>query len=460
MNSYFDYPFRIISAIPFPVFCQNRPEISLFYAPGYLAVTAPQQADEMVRQIGAILPSSPEARLLQEHARQAARQWENHCGVKAFKPLCLTLYTSQLCNLKCSYCFSQDDLHPEPDLDLAFIRQAAKKVAANCKEEQVPFTLVIHGGGEPTLDARLPEILAAVDETAAYYGIGAFKYLATNGVMPEETALWAVQAFDQIGLSCDGPPDIQAANRPLQNGRGSVEQIERTAGVIHRSGKPLHIRATITCQTIERMPEIAAYLCGVLQASVVRVEPVFQGGRTHLENAISPNQADCFCSAFLEARRVAARYGSRWSSTGSRPGEIHGRFCQVFREVLQLVPGNGVSACFKIGGRRQAQDRGMDIRDHTADGFGIDMSRVPALQSILAKEDPACDTCFNRYHCDRGCPDHCPANPDPKVHPTGGELRCRVNRMLTSALLQKQAEHLKPLLRDHPAAGCVIQGEL
>jgi uncharacterized protein len=460
MNNFVEYPFRTIEAIPFPAFRQDRPEISLFYTPGYLAVTAPQQADVMIRQIGAISPAMPEARRLQDHARQSARQWKNHYGVKAFKPLCLTLYTSQLCNLKCSYCFSQDDFHPESDLDLAFIRQAAEEVAVNCKQAKAPFTLVIHGGGEPTLDARLPEILAAVDETADRYGIGSFKYLATNGVMPEETARWAVQAFDQVGLSCDGPPDIQATHRPLKNGRSSVEQVERTAAVIRGSGKPLYIRATITSQTIDRMPEIAAYLCGVLQAREVRVEPVFQGGRTRLEDAIPSDQAERFCSAFLEARRVAAMYGSRWSSTGSRPGENHGRYCQVFRNVLQLVPGNGVSACFKVGTDPQAQTTGLDIRKRATDGFAVDIDRVHALQTNLSKEDPACETCFNRYHCARGCPDHCPADLHRQVHSAAGDLRCTVNRMLTSALLQERAEHLKPLLRDHPAAGCVIQGEL
>lgn len=456
MNDLSEYPFQPIETIRFPVFRQDRPEISLFYAPGYLAVTAPEQAEEMVDQIETAAPSLPEAMRLQDHARRATKKWNQQFAPKTFQPLCLTLYTSQLCNLKCSYCFSQADLHPESDLDLAFIHQAAEEVAANCKQAGVPLTLVIHGGGEPTMDARLPEIVAAVDETAAGYSIGTFKYLATNGVMPEETARWMVQAFDQIGLSCDGPPDIQADHRPLKNGRGSVEQVGRTAAVIRGSGKPLNIRATITTQTIDRMPEIAAYLCGVLQAREVRVEPVFKGGRAGLDHAIPADQAERFCSAFLEARRVAAKYGSRWSSTGSRPGEIHGRYCQIFRNVLHLVPGNGVSACFKIDGDRQAQTTGLDIRKRITHHFAVDSDRVYALQSILAKDDPACETCFNRCHCARGCPDHCPAD----LHPAEGKLRCRVNRMLTSVLLQERAEHLKPLLRDHPAAGCVIQGEL
>jgi uncharacterized protein len=456
MLNLWERPFSFIENCSSPVFRQDLPEMSLFYAPGYLAVTKPDHAAELDRQLRLPSPSLPAANRLLEHARAAQERWESLFRPKPFTPLCLTLYTSRRCNLRCSYCFSQGETPAaDPDLDLPFIRAAAAAVAANCQTAGVPFTLVIHGGGEPTLDLRLPQILSAVDEVAGRYGLACFHYLATNGVMPSEQARWVVQHFDEIGLSCDGPVEIQAAQRPLKDGSSSAPQVEQTAAILRAAGKPLHVRATITPQTLERMPEIAAYLCGSLGAAEVRIEPVFQGGRTLPDDGIAAQEAVRFCAAFFQARRVAAEYGASWASSGSRPGEIHGPYCQVFRDVLHLVPGNGISACFKTGGRSQAQTLGLEIGT-SSDSFEVDSNRVRELQQMLAAEVPACERCVNRFHCARGCPDRCSMDP----HPEAGRLRCAVNRMLTAALLQEQADRLMPALRHHPIAGSLIQGEL
>ncbi|NMB87576.1 MAG: hypothetical protein GYA17_04395, partial [Chloroflexi bacterium] len=283
-----------------------------------------------------------------------------------------------------------------------------------------------------------------------------FYYLATNGVMAEEQARWVAQNFDEVGLSCDGPDAIQAAQRPLKNGHSSTPLVEQTAAILRAAGKALHVRATLTPQSLERMPEIAAYLCGQLHAYQVRIEPVFQGGRTRPDDCLPAQQAERFCAAFLQARRIAAAYGARWAFSGSRPGEIHGPYCQVFRDVLQLVPGNGVSACFKAGSRSQAHALGMDLERPAGGGYGIDPDRVEALQASLAVDSAGCQACFNRFHCARGCPDHCPAQP--ATH--AGDLRCAVNRMLATALLQERAAQLAPVLRQNPVVGSVIQGVL
>jgi sulfatase maturation enzyme AslB (radical SAM superfamily) len=449
--------FQRIENSRYPVFRQDLPECVLFYAPGYLVLAQPERALELERQLALPAPTLHPAAVLLRQAQTAQQRWERIHQARPINPLCLTLYTSQRCNLNCSYCFSQGEPAPcDSDLDLNFILQAAEWVSANCKRAGAPFTLVIHGGGEPTLDQRLPHILAAVEQIAARQNRGIFRYLATNGVMPAQQARWAAEHFDQLGLSCDGPPDIQAAQRPLKNGRSSVLQVERTAQIIRRAGKPLHVRATITAQSFERMPEIAAYLCAELHASEVRIEPVFQGGRTAPDDSLQVRRAEAFCAYFLEARQVASRYGARWSSSGSRPGEVHGRYCQVFRDVLHLTPGNGVSACFKVGSRSQAQALGLELGSEGSRDFEIDPSRVSVLQGVLAEDEAACRDCFNQFHCARGCPDRCPADPQAD----SGELRCALNRMLSTALLQERAQTLLPGLQQNSFVAAQLQGGL
>ncbi len=461
MKNLWILPFEPVNGSLHPIFRQDLPKYSLFYTAGYLVLTQPSHADEIAKQLKQPVSSSTAAVNLLRKAQAAQEQWEKTFLHTQFKPLCLTLYTSQQCNLACSYCFSQDEqTPPENDLDIPVICQAAELVASNCKRAGVPFTLVIHGGGEPTLDRRLPEILSVVEKIAAKHVKSIFRYLATNGVMPAEQARWAAEHFDQIGLSCDGPADIQSTQRPLKNRTSSTPYVERTAEIIREAGKPLHIRATVTAETFRRMPEIAAYLCAELHAAEIRIEPVFQGGRSSPDIGVQPCQAEDFCEAFLAARQVARSYDARWQASGSRLWEIHGRYCQIFRNVLHLLPGNSASACFKTGASSEVRASGLQIEKTAGTGFAIDPAHVGALQDQLAQEDPLCLTCFNRFHCDRACPDRCPADLSSNGNPVSvtAELRCAINRMLSTAQLQERAETLAPLLQQHPVISTKIEG--
>ncbi len=58
-----------------------------------------------------------------------------------------------------------------PDLDPDAVRQAAEYVAGNCRKAGLTFTFVVHGGGEPLMDLRLPGIMADVNKIAARQGL-------------------------------------------------------------------------------------------------------------------------------------------------------------------------------------------------------------------------------------------------------------------------------------------------
>jgi pyruvate-formate lyase-activating enzyme len=59
---------------------------------------------------------------------------------------------------------------------------AARLVLADCRARGRPFTLVIHGGGEPTVHfPLLRAVLDAVEGVIGHAGVPVFRYLATNG---------------------------------------------------------------------------------------------------------------------------------------------------------------------------------------------------------------------------------------------------------------------------------------
>jgi uncharacterized protein len=315
-------------------------------------------------------------------------------------------------------------------------------VAESCQAQSQPFTLVFHGGGEPSLDWDLAkQALDAIENITDSHDLSLFRYIATNGVMTKGKAAWLASRFDLIGISCDGPEEIQSRHKPLLGGGSSTPFIEQTVRVIHDSEKPLNIRMTITPETMNYQEEIASYICEQLNPQEIHVEPVFAGGRSRAINGFRKEQADEFVHEFLKAKQVARRYGVSWRSSGSRPQEIHATYCNVLRNVLNLVPDGVATTCFKHADISIIQEKGFKIGSLNSDSreFVLDTGRIVAQKQRLNILPSNCMDCFNQYHCALGCPDRCILNGDP---PELG-FRCRINQRLTMMAIHETAGKLR-----------------
>lgn len=430
--------FHPLPGTSLPIFRSDQELESWFYAPGYLVVADRIQAEHFEELAVSKTPNSPPAMELQSRARLAKLQREE-IEHQPYAPLCLTLYLNNTCNLACSYCYSQPNTGHSQRLEMEVIHAAAEVVAANCRASQARMTVVFHGGGEPSLDQdRLGQALELVEQVALAHGLDLFRYIATNGVMPIEKAAWLAERFDLIGLSCDGPEPIQSSQRPLRSGQGSTAWVESTARAVHHAGKSLQVRVTVTPASIYRQREIAAYICERLQPQKIHVEPLYQAGLTRAEDYFTTEQAEEFVGEFLQAVEVARGFGVRWTSSGSRPGEIHGPYCHVFRQVLNLIPDGQATACFSLSHTEQLDQFAMAIGklDPVTQRYVLDQDRIRRLQQMLSRQPKKCERCFNQYHCTRGCPDRCLAH-DPTAQE--GDFRCQINQMLALADLKECA---------------------
>ncbi len=402
-----------------PIFARNVNDLTLFYAPGYLAAAGKKDAEEIRSIISGDLPfGNPTAGYLINAALSAQGEWQRQHNLQFYEPVCLTVYSSLACSLNCSYCFAKRERNDQMHLDREFFTDAAWNVAFNCMQKNEPFTAVFHGGGEPSLDPRLPDLLDEVKKICGIVRIPLFTYIATNGVMDVDKARWIAEHFDEIGLSVDGPPDIQNAQRPLRGGGETSAIVERTAAVFREKKGRLTVRVTVPPENFSRIREIADYCAENLSADEIHIEPVYLSG-----SGPEPDLADEFCEQFLAAKRD----GHNVTFSGSRIREIHGRYCQVFRQVLHAVPPKGYSPCFVLSSENEVKQRFQEFDPE-------DASDLDLLQS----GDPACESCFNRFHCARGCPDVCPALPG--APRDAGTFRCRVNRTLAETELLEIAE--------------------
>lgn len=463
--------FRPVRAAGRPIFRWDNAEYAMFYAPGCLCVVGlsdaewfettitPPEAPPSSRGLGAVAGSEPNASPEQcpdrsvtgpadwgaelwrwaELAIAEARRWQE----EPFSPECLTLYMNNECNLDCVYCHTDPSHGPATRLALGVIAAAAEVVAENCRRKGRPFYGVFHGGGEPTLHReRVERALSLLDTVASAHGVELFRYVATNGVMPEKKAVWLARHFDLIGLSCDGPAEIQNSQRPHRDGRATSHILERTGRVLREEGCRFHVRTTITSATLHRQAAIADYICHQFSPEEIHFEPVYIGGRTSTGTGLDADQAGEFVTHFLKAREIAGERRVLLMSSGSRPDAIHGPYCHVFRDTLNLVPGGVATACFKVTDAAQVEEKGATIGalNRETGRFEIDQARVQELRQRLDVIPAECASCFNRYHCVRECPDRCPLDDD--SGPSEPGFRCRMQKGLTYAVLRETADSL------------------
>jgi len=146
-------------------------------------------------------------------------------------------------------------------------------------------------------------------------------------------------------------------------------------------------------------------------------------------------QLDDFVESFFEARAEARCYGVDWQISGVRPAEVHGPYCNIFRQVLQLVPGDMMSVCFKDTSAEQARARGMTAGHFMKDLY-LEHEHIKVLRMAFTRPS-ACERCILSYHCTFNCPNSCLLR---KENTT--DILCQLLKRIFSGLLREKADEL------------------
>lgn len=431
-----------------PVFELPQGDLSVLYTPGHLAVVRGSEVESVrswlrggagghrARKVAAQLEAAAKATISAWRARLDA----------PFAPAALTVYLNNACPLACRYCYAAHDRAQgpagrtvaSPVIPPEVVEDAARLVARGCAERGEPLRLTLHGGGEPTASWDALERIVRLTRTVAErHGLRWWGSLATNGVMPEERAVRIAETFDEVGLSCDGPPEIQDRQRPLASGGATSAIVERTARRLAAGSCAFSVRATITPETMERQAEIARYLGETLGARSIRFEPRYRA-RGAGPPGFGPGDALVFVERFLEAQALAAELGCELTCSGVRLDELHGPHCPVLYDVLQLTPDGRVTGCFfATGAGTTAEDEvalGGPVLPVASLAEGEGSARVDLDHAKIAEHrrrgltiPEGCVECLNVFHCNRECPERCLIR-DPAPSERG--FRCGVNRLL------------------------------
>ena len=376
---------------PFPgtqlsVFYKARNTDVLVYAPGFLVRVEKTNWRRT-------LENSCEWQDLQSQANNKVKDpldsWSGQ-----FTPISLNVYITRSCNLTCDYCFS-DPAKANPDYlkcSTESILKGAHLVVENCRKAGVPMTFVLNGGGEPTLDQRIEALVNHVRALCERYDVPLFSYLATNGTMSAGCARKMSNLFDLIGLSCDGPPEIQDRQRQSRTGEKSSTIVERTAAIFHQNNQPFETRVTLTKGSWRKMTAIAAYLVEVIRPQAINVELAYR--RTNFP--IDEGEFGSFIREYFSAKEISQKAGISWHTNAIRPAHHHRHFCHTLQNTLQVIPGDRASMCFLDNDKSESSHRGTDIAvfDRETNQWIFDHTKINDLRKVLLSDQEICNNCF------------------------------------------------------------------
>ena len=347
------------------------------------------------------------------------------------KPVQVTLFPSDGCNLRCRYCYAGAEklrhrLSPEIG------RAAIDYVAANAKEQGMKdFVVGFHGNGEPFhAFPVLQELCRYAYEVGERTGLQPKLTAATNGVLSDEQCDWLLAWFDGVNISFDGLAELQNTQRPMADGSGSFVYADKTLRRLNDSGKVFGIRSTVTAESVDRIPDIARFVLeNYPRCDPLHVEPMWEAGRS-LTTGVHTPLADRFIEKFLEAESIL--HGKmRLVFSAARSDFIDTSFCAVSRNSFVVTAEGNVTSCYEVCeySDPRAERFIYGSYDPVSHSFVLDERKMEELHTLHVRNIPYCENCFCKYSCCGDCAAKLLGNRMPSDH--AGSERCAITRALT-----------------------------
>lgn len=404
-------------------------------------------ANEFMSNIAAELIDTPNKEFLEEKEKKAAL-FLNEIGflrpdpfppkldsIEIYRPICATLFLTNRCNLRCTYCYASTGDFPIEEMPLDLAKRAIDHVHKYALERGMEhFELAFHGGGEPTLNW---EILTKAVGYARSKDLPADISVSSNGIYTPKRLDWIINHLDGLSLSLDGPPHVQDRQRITHRGKGSFKNVIKSVEYFDKWHFAYGIRMTVTPESIPKHSSSVQFLINHTGTRQIQVEPVFPGGRGG-DEWINEEDLDVFIEQFKEAYSIAFKHGVELIYSGARPSLITPYFCRAAYDALIVTSSGEISACFEVYSRDHPLSKHFFFGKFNDNGtIYIDYQR---RHELLDSRSPDklnyCQNCFCKWHCVGDCisktfsntaKDHFKPSP-----------RCKVNREITKFLIMKK----------------------
>jgi uncharacterized protein len=365
-----------------------------------------------------------------------------------WKPTEVTLFLTNACNLRCTYCYaSAGEYKGSMDLPTAF--KAIDLIVRNAVERKESHIRVsYHGGGEPTLEwETLTKSAQRAQALAKENNLDLHLSIATNGVLPAWKVDWLARNMNDFSISFDGPAWVQDNYRPTVSGKGSAETVEATLRHLDSHGVTYGVRLTVTEDSVDHLEEIVSHILKRYSPSAIHLEPLFSHGRARTKGLAAPH-ASAFIDNFRRAQKIAEGYGLDLYYSGARTEVITDTFCGVPEGSFNVTPEGLLTSCFEVCHPEDefADEFFYGELDAKSNEFRVSKKQLKVLAGHTVRERVECANCFCKWHCAGDC---IAKNMQSDEHP-GQNLkaaRCIINQELTRDRLIKQMREASRIMR-------------
>jgi len=348
-----------------------------------------------------------------------------------YSPVQVTLFPTTQCNLRCRYCYASAGETKAITMDWHYAVSALDTVIRNAKRlEQKQVSMGFHGGGEPLFPWRfIQRVVKYAEDQARLNDLDLVVYAATNGLLSEKQLEWIVRHFSNLNISFDGLPEVQDYHRPLPDGSGSFQYLDRTFKFLDKHKFSYGIRSTISDYNIDLMEKSIDFISENYHPVTVHFEPVFQCGRCKTDSEYEVSLSK-FAEYYGKCEEKSRKYGFRFTYSGCRVESLSSTFCGIACDSFSVTPEGYITSCFET----------TTIDDEKSDAFFIgrinetgklevDEKKRTFLHSLTVDNIDFCKDCFAKWHCAGDCVAKLGHN-DYKGE--RGHDRCELNRKLVA----------------------------
>ena len=191
----------------------------------------------------------------------------------------LTKPTGAVCNLDCKYCFflSKEMLYPGSRFRMAdeLLEEYIKQYI---EAQQVPQVTIAWQGGEPTL-MGLDFFRRSIEYVNKYKkpGMTVEHTIQTNGTkLDDEWCEFFHEHKFLVGLSVDGPRELNDAYRVDKGGKGTFDQVMRGLSYLKKHNVEFNILTTVHAANADYPLEVYRYFRDELGAKFIQFIPIVE----------------------------------------------------------------------------------------------------------------------------------------------------------------------------------------
>ena len=306
--------------------------------------------------------------------------------VRAFR-----IVLTEACNLKCAECFVTKNADRLRTMSRETLEEIIRATAPFGAKEQITYHFF---GGEPLL--RFEEIkraLEIVEETVRSGGMVRPVYaITTNATIMTDEIIAFFKAHDfKVGVSVDGPEEINDRLRAYGDGRGSFKVVQRHYRQMTEAGIDCHVLVTPHPDYLDALPKIFRSLLQIFPMKTITVNTPF-----HFDSLRWTVPGEKYAELLIELLHIAREFHVGVDSAASPP--------------LAALAGNmrREGACASVGDKVMASVGPDGTMSFCAQKW-LSSLTVPMIAN--AKPQPTCQRASDCLACEARnvCGGPCPA---------------------------------------------------